>query len=812
MYTNASTPSATSRAITRVIALVALLATTGWATYSNITASEVAIDHGARPSIPFLGLLSAFGLIVVLVRYARIEAEDVDLVLLDGDVGPPVIRVAESGRFDVFLSYSRSQFYFAESLMLRLERNGVSAWFDTSRLRAGDDWRASIDRGLATCTSLVLVASRSALASPNVDYEWRSALRHGKKIDIVLFEAVRLPPELSDAAATITDMRTGFERKATKLATRLTTPDNDHHKARARNQFRFLPREPASVSLLKLTLILILAASLYFDYFNARTLVAIVTPHPKDIPDDSDLGFTSNILGVTFHGLPSKIYAFLGITVGTVALTVLAAYLLAALTYRWRFVLTVLPVTLFGSAWLYLDTSFINHSTSHIVVSINDRFEEMPANLNSSAWRDLGDALLGQYVDYGPPLVPLDYGSPFLSIGDAAPSLTTTSELWRVPTLLLLALATVAFLTARRSGALYRRLATGDASEDLRIRHNRRRDLPSGGRTHPSRAGEYPPRRGASRKKPPSWRLLHEPEDSQIAAEIETALTECLRAADDSLAPRDVTIVLLSNHTRQATLDSLEDGGPDLIYVVCTNIVLAEALNAHRRYQWFDYRKRSYRKLTLLAQSVLKGSDRRVSYSFPALPERLTTMVVPGPVRYKSHVIRLCATWLLAVTLFGRGQNYGRFLTDEGAGQLFPLLTRLMFWICIPCCLYFFWLGLELASTRTTYERFERRQRIVMIILFVTQLQFLLSFDDQLSIVLLGTLVNIFLAIAWFTPNAGHLQRWLPMNQRQPTQPVGTLAVPLWRQFARSSVVYLALFIFCYGSGVIFFADVAHNS
>jgi hypothetical protein len=83
-----------------------------------------------------------------------------------------------------------------------------------------------------------------------------------------------------------------------------------------------------------------------------------------------------------------------------------------------------------------------------------------------------------------------------------------------------------------------------------------------------------------------------------------------------------------------------------------------------------------------------------------------------------------------------------------------------MFWICIPCCLYLFRLAIELASARITYAHFQRRLNIVMTTLFITQLQFLLSFDDEFGTVLLGTLINAVLAITWFTPDAGVLQRW----------------------------------------------------
>lgn len=807
MQHSANVSSWKRRGILPAIFLVAVLAQASWLMYSTFTAFEVEVDSGnSSPPSPVWGVIAAGELIVVLIIFARRWPDDADedRTPLDAAFGRLAGRGNRAGKTDVFLSYSRRQFYFAESLMLRFGRNAVSVWFDTSRIQAGDDWKESIDQGLSTCTSLVLVASADALASKNVDLEWRTALENGKEIYVVLFEAVRLPPELSRAAVAIIDMRTGFERKARKLAELIANPGGDHReRAPAMSLLRLVPRQPPTIVLITITLILILATSVFFDILNARTLVAITTPHQKNIPDDSDIGFATHLIGLTFHGLPSKVYAFLGITVVTLLLTAMTAFLLVAILYRRRFILTLLPLVLLGSSWLYLNTSFIDHATNHIVVEIGGGIMSMPANTNSSAWRDVGDMLLGRYVDGSS--LSFDYGSPFLSVGDVGPYLTTTSAHWRGPTLLLLALATIAFLTAQRSGALFRRLATGSASEQLRFQHNR----PEGPGTSLSAAYSEQKSRRIAPKRPPQWRLLYEPEDIHIAAEIDTVLAERVRGDGASTLRRDVAIVLLTNHTRQASLEHLERDNPDLICVVCTNIRPVETLKVLRRHQWFDYRQRSSDKLTLLARSLQKSPTASTDYSFPALPERLTNLVVPGSVRYRSQAMRLCAIWLLAINLLGGGRIYSSSVQNEGAGVLFLVLAKLMFWICIPCCLYLFSLAVELTACRTTYQRFLRRRNKVMIILFVTQLQFLLGFNDQLSITLLGTLINVFLAIAWFTPDAGQLHRWLPADQNQDTRTVGTLAVPLWQQFARSSVIYLALFVFCYTSGLIFFADAA---
>ncbi|MEV0440601.1 toll/interleukin-1 receptor domain-containing protein [Streptomyces spectabilis] len=760
---------------------------------------------------------------------ANSEGADVGPASSGTDAGPPAAAPGDrAGNLDVFLSYSRRQFYFAESLMLRLERKAVSVWFDAHQIQAGADWRESIDRGLSACTSLVLVASRDALASANVEYEWRTALESGKRIYVLLFEAVELPHELSLRAEAIIDMRTRFQPKVTMLVDLLAHPCRYRDKTPKSNRLRLPVRQPPSTLFVMTTLVLILAVSLFIDFLNVRTLVAIVTPHEKNIPERSDESFTTHLFGLTFHGLSSKVYAFLGITAVTLLLTTLTAFLLVAILRRQRFHLALLPLALLGSSWLYLNTSFINHSTNHVIVSISGSLMSMPGNLHSSAWRDLDDIILGKHVEYSSSWS-FDHGSPFLSVGDARPYLTTVSAHWRWPTLLLLILAAIAFLAARRSRSLYRWLATGVAPEKLRFRHNespdarrrRRRGLSAlifGPPSQPRESArseapwsgdkeqQAPP--GTQLGQPPRARLLHHPADGHIAAEIETALAERSHAGADHSEPRDVAVVLLTTHTQQAWLEGIERENPDLVCVLCTNIQPVETLKLLRRNQWFDYRERSYDKLTLLAHALQKSPSRSAGYSFPALPERLTKMVIPGPVWFKSHAMRLCATWLLAITLFGEGRIYSSFVHEEGLGRLFPVLAELMFWICIPCCLYLFWLAVELASSRTAYVRFQRRLNTVVVVLFVTQLQFLLCFDDQLGTVLLGTLINLFLTVAWRAPDAAQIRRWLPAHPR-PATGAGTLAVPLRNQFALSTVIYLALFAFCYWSGVIFFADAA---
>src|SRR5215471_6408384 len=93
----------------------------------------------------------------------------------------------------LFLSYSRAQLYFAESVALALQNTDISTWFDLQRLDPGTDWQRSIQQALTTCTGLVLIASRESLRSPYVQLEWEAAQAASKPVYLVWYEAVDLP-------------------------------------------------------------------------------------------------------------------------------------------------------------------------------------------------------------------------------------------------------------------------------------------------------------------------------------------------------------------------------------------------------------------------------------------------------------------------------------------------------------------------------------------------------------------------------------------------------------------------------------------
>ncbi len=121
-----------------------------------------------------------------------------------------------------FLSYSRQQYHFAESLALTLQNKGVALWFDVQQLEPGSDWKADIEDGLTRSDMVLLLASKAALASPYVEREWRHALERRKIVIVGVIEAVRIPRDLR--AMPILDLCGDFNRATDHLVAQLQQP------------------------------------------------------------------------------------------------------------------------------------------------------------------------------------------------------------------------------------------------------------------------------------------------------------------------------------------------------------------------------------------------------------------------------------------------------------------------------------------------------------------------------------------------------------------------------------------------------------
>ncbi|MCC6612802.1 MAG: toll/interleukin-1 receptor domain-containing protein [Anaerolineae bacterium] len=146
--------------------------------------------------------------------------------------------------WQAFLSYSRQQYYLAETLALKLEKVGVALWFDVQQLEPGTNWQQDIADGLAGSNGVVLLASRAALRSPYVEREWRAALTAGKPVIVARCERVRLPRDLRTAP--VVDLGGDFDEAAETLAGVIAQPA---HPPRERRGTRRLPPGVARMAL-----------------------------------------------------------------------------------------------------------------------------------------------------------------------------------------------------------------------------------------------------------------------------------------------------------------------------------------------------------------------------------------------------------------------------------------------------------------------------------------------------------------------------------------------------------------------------------
>lgn len=99
----------------------------------------------------------------------------------------------------VFISYSRRDYYFAESLAFHLSSCSLQPWLDTKDLTPGAQWPQQLNAAIDECDAFLLVASPSALASEYVTTEWQRARAAGKRIVLLgWYRRVELPQALQD--------------------------------------------------------------------------------------------------------------------------------------------------------------------------------------------------------------------------------------------------------------------------------------------------------------------------------------------------------------------------------------------------------------------------------------------------------------------------------------------------------------------------------------------------------------------------------------------------------------------------------------
>lgn len=96
----------------------------------------------------------------------------------------------------VFLSYSTKDFFFAELAEVKLYKAGIKIWRDKNDLIAGNDWRRSIEVGIANAEVVLVALSSNSAASSYVTYEWAYAIGYGKTVIPLKLDECKVHPRL----------------------------------------------------------------------------------------------------------------------------------------------------------------------------------------------------------------------------------------------------------------------------------------------------------------------------------------------------------------------------------------------------------------------------------------------------------------------------------------------------------------------------------------------------------------------------------------------------------------------------------------
>lgn len=121
----------------------------------------------------------------------------------------------------IFISYSRNQTEFAMKLAAKLEEAGAAIWVDQFKLEAGNPFDDSIEQAITSASAIIVVLSKSAVASTWVKDEIAFAIEVKKTIIPVLFEECKIPFRLGrhHYANFVTSYEYGFNELCRSLAT-----------------------------------------------------------------------------------------------------------------------------------------------------------------------------------------------------------------------------------------------------------------------------------------------------------------------------------------------------------------------------------------------------------------------------------------------------------------------------------------------------------------------------------------------------------------------------------------------------------------
>lgn len=93
----------------------------------------------------------------------------------------------------VFISYSRKDISFIETLVTDLKNTGLEVWYDVSHIAGGARWRSEIENALRNSQYVIVVLSPDSIVSEWVEREFLFSSNLRKKIIPVMYRACEIP-------------------------------------------------------------------------------------------------------------------------------------------------------------------------------------------------------------------------------------------------------------------------------------------------------------------------------------------------------------------------------------------------------------------------------------------------------------------------------------------------------------------------------------------------------------------------------------------------------------------------------------------
>ncbi len=101
-------------------------------------------------------------------------------------------------REHIFISYARADGDgFAQQLYSHLKKQNVEVWWDLTNINPGEHFNRSIDRGLQEARAILVLLTKGAVLSTQVESEWNEAMNHFTPIFPLLMQGCEIPRPLS---------------------------------------------------------------------------------------------------------------------------------------------------------------------------------------------------------------------------------------------------------------------------------------------------------------------------------------------------------------------------------------------------------------------------------------------------------------------------------------------------------------------------------------------------------------------------------------------------------------------------------------